>query len=211
VSLAKKIHLREGEEIIAIVRRYLLVYLWRYFLGLAILFLTAFFMFWLFSRGWWGEVLFGLGIFIGLLIIFSTWFFRRHNILAVTTERVVDVQRSGWFDEEISSIGFLEIKDIAVRKHGVLAMIFNYGQLTILPKSQQFVLEVDALYRPQRLQSLLLEKSQIYRSNRRVATAETIYNNFLKIIPELSDQELEKVLALTTEQLEINDEAGGES
>lgn len=202
MSLEKKIHPRDSEQIIAIFRRSPLTYAWRYAISLLILLTASFLMFWLLNQGWWGELLFGICTAAGLLFILETWFFNFSTTLIVTTERVVDVERSGWFDETVSSVNYTDIKDVAFRRRGVLAAVFDYGLLTIAVKSREFILEFDHLRHPHRAQSLITEKIEAYRRERRYATIEAIYNNFLKIIPELSAVELRRALDVISKQLE---------
>lgn len=207
MSLSKKIHLREGEQILSVFQRYTLTFFWKYLVGLIFLFVSSFFMFRLFSYGWWGYSLYGLGMIIGLFVIWRTWFFGRANIFVVTNERVVDIQRISWFDETVSSVGYFDIKDISFRRKGVLANIFNYGNLIIQTKSQQFVLEIAGLRSPQRVQAMLLEIDEKYRENRRVANREAIYNNFIKIVSDLPVEELRSIHELIRIQLEKQDSA----
>ncbi len=202
MSLAKKINLRAGEDIVEVVRPYSLASLWLYFLGLAFLLASAFFMFWLISQGWWGYVVLGLGFLVGVWIIIRTWFFNRSNYLVVTSDRVVDVTRLGWFEEIISTAGYLDIKDAFIHKRGIFANIFNYGTITIESKSQQVVLELEKVHHPAQVQSLVMTQAEKYRLQRRVVNQESIFHNFLKIIPDLSESELIEVQDLIVEQLE---------
>ena len=104
MSLAKKIQLKDDEKIILVVQPYILTYVWKYVFGLAFLFVSSFFMFRLFFYGWWGKAVFWLGMFLGFYIIFRAWLMSHTNVLVVTSERVVDIHRLGWFDEIISSV-----------------------------------------------------------------------------------------------------------
>ena len=116
--MSKKITLKGNEEVKAILYRFGFTQTWKYFLGLLFIFIPSFFAFQLIATGLWGYVTLGLGWFIGLYIIFHTWFFSRANQLIVTNERLVDVSRPGFLTEEVSSIGFGDIKDIYLRKKG---------------------------------------------------------------------------------------------
>ena len=193
MSLSKKIHLREDEKILEIIRRYWLTDLWKYIISFVFLFVSSFSMFYLFSYGWQGYLVFGTGFLIGIYIILRTWFFSNYNMFVVTSERIADVHRAGWFDEIISSVGHKDVKDVAVRKKGVLANIFNYGSLVVQSSSQQFVLEVVKIHFPQEAQARLGEIRERYLSNRKLANMQAVYHNFLKIIPDLSDEELKNV------------------
>ena len=201
MSIAKKIHLKDDEKIILVVQPYILTYIWKYLLGLAFLFVSSFFMFRLFFYGWWGKAAFGLGMFLGFYIIFRAWLMNHANVLVVTGERVVDIHRLGWFDEIISSVSYSDIKDVAVRKKGIMQSLFNFGGIAIATKSQQFVLEILNISNPAKIQLLLSDISQQYKQDIKTANMQVIYNNFIKIIPDLTDGDLKEAKQLIEEQL----------
>jgi len=201
MSLASKIHLRPEEKIIAVVRRYGLVYYWKYLFGLGIMFASAFFMFWLITQGVLGYALFILGLVVGLLIILLTWFFNHANVLLVTSERVVDVARTGLFEEYLTTIGFFDIKDIFATRRGIAGTIFSYGNVTIAAKGGELVIETDPVKRPQAVVNIILEAREDYRQKRRIGTNEAIYKNFIKLISELSEEELCEVKDLVDARL----------
>ena len=202
MSLTNKINLHEDEEIVHIIRRYFLTYAWVYIFGLTILFVSAFFMFWLLNQGLWGEIVFGLGIFIGLFTIFRTWFFNHFNILIVTSERVVDISRLSWFDEVISSAKFNEVKDIFIRRRGIAANMFNYGTITLETKNQGVILELSQVHQPQKIQSLIVESIENFRMTRKLSSRQSLYDGFVKVIPQLDEAELCLVRDLIDERLE---------
>ncbi|TSC83880.1 MAG: Uncharacterized protein G01um101413_683 [Parcubacteria group bacterium Gr01-1014_13] len=201
MSIAKKINLKDDEKIVSVVGPHLLAYIWKYLLGLALLFVFSFFMFTLFSYGLWGDMIYGLGMFLGIYIILHTWLMNHSNVLVVTSDRVVDIHRLGWFDEIISSVSYLDIKDVAVRKKGIAQSLFNFGGIAIATKSQQFVLEILNISNPAKHQLLLADISQQYKQDIKIANMQVIYNNFIKIIPDLTDGDLAEVKTLIDEQL----------
>ncbi len=204
MSIAKKIHLKDEEKIITVVQSCIFAYAWKYLFGLAFLFAFSFFMFRLFGYGWWGNVVYGLGMFIGVYIILRVWFLNHLNVLVVTSDRVVDIHRLGWFDEIISSVSYLDIKDIAIRKKGITQSLFNFGGIAIQTKSQQFVLEILNISNPAKTQLFLSDISQQYKQDIKVANMRVIYNNFIKIIPDLTDGDLKETRALIDEQLGLD-------
>lgn len=202
MSIAKKIHLRENEQILSVVERYALTYFWKYPVGLIILFADSFFMFKLLSFSWWGDVIFVLAMLIGLFIIFRVWFYNHVNIFIITSERIVDVQRSSLFDEVVTSVGYADIKDIAVRKKGVFANVFGYGNIIIQTNSEHFVLDISAVRDPQKIHNTIVQADEKYKQNRHLANTRAVYENFIKSIPNLSAEDLAAVLELTRVQLE---------
>ncbi|MDD2757803.1 MAG: hypothetical protein PHD72_00310 [Patescibacteria group bacterium] len=157
MSLAKKIQLRDGEEITDIIRQAGLAYFWQYFSGLAVLIIVSFFAFWLIAQGWLGYAIFGLGLLLGLYIIIHTRQRQRSNYWVITTERLVDIDRQGWFNETISSAFFDDIKDIFHSKKGIGARFFDYGAVVIETESDKYMLTAQNVARPQELANILIE------------------------------------------------------
>jgi len=201
MSLAKKIQLKDDEKIILVVQPYILTYVWKYVFGLAFLFVSSFFMFRLFFYGWWGKAVFWSGMFLGFYIIFRAWLMSHTNVLVVTSERVVDIHRLGWFDEIISSVSYMDIKDVAIRKKGIAQSLFNFGGIAIATKSEQFVLEILNISNPAKTQLFLSDISQQYKQDIKVANMQVIFNNFIKIIPDLTDGDLQEARRLIDEQI----------
>lgn len=211
MSLSKKIHLREGEEIKATIYRYGLIYIWQYLLGLVLVLAPAFFMFQLWAAGNWGYAAFGVSIVVGLFFIFRAWFFSRANRLIITSERVVDIYRAGWFNEIISIVAYPEIRDIFVERKGLMPSLFNYGTLVIETKSGQTLLEAKGVYKPQACQTFIADNQENFRQAKHLANPQLVYASFVKIIPHLSDEQLEEVKTLiAAEFIEVEVDEGEE-
>lgn len=196
MSLEKKIQLRPNEEIDLVVRRSGVIFAWRYILGFVFLFATSFYLFWLLNQGWWGTIAVGLGFLLGIYIIFHAWFFWRNNILVVTNERVIDVNRLGLFEELISSSSYSDIKDIYLHRKGFWASLFRYATIVIESKSQRSLLELPAVSEPEKVLALILDKNDQFESRKGLLKKESVYKRFIEIVPELSEAELCEVLDL---------------
>lgn len=210
MSLAKKIHLADGENVVAMVRSFWITYAWGYALAFLLLGAAFFFVSWLLAHGWLGYALVGLGVAAGLYIVVVTWFFNHSNVLVITNQRVVDVARFSWFDETVSALSFLDIKDVIVRRHGILPTLFNYGLVTIVAKNQSLVVEADRVHFPERLQRLVQAHIERYRSDRRLGNSEAVYNGFIKIISQLPKEKLIAIQERINIQLQSRT-GGGES
>jgi len=206
MSLAKKINLRKNEEIVFIIKAFFFTYFWLYLFGFIILGIASFGMFWLFSQGVWGYVLYGLIMLIGLYVIFRTWYFNSKNFSVITTERLVDVCRTGWFDEYLSVIHFDDIVDVYVRKRGIWPNIFNYGSLTIKTDDDQNSLELNQIKSPQKILDLILESKNHFVNNINLRDQNLVYRAFVKIIPDLDEAQLCEIKDLADEQLKLLDE-----
>lgn len=206
MSLSKKINLRKNEEIVLVIKAFFLTYFWVYLLGFVFMGTASFFMFWLFSQGAWGYAMYGFGMLIGVYIIFHTWYFNNKNISVITTERLVDINRVGWFDEYLSVIHFNDIIDVYVRKQGFLPNIFNYGEITIETNNEQTSLKLNQIRSPQRILDFILEHKNNFLENKNLRDQDSIYKAFLNIIPELDEAQLCEIHDLADEQLKLIDQ-----
>jgi hypothetical protein len=206
MSLAKKINLRKGEDIVYVTKIFWLTFFLLYFFGFIFLGLASFFMFWLFSKGTWGYVLFGFGILTGLYIIFRTWYFKKKNISVITSERVVDISSNGLFDEYISVIHFNNVSDIYVRKQGIFSSIFNYGSVVVETIDDQSSLKLTNISNPQNILDILIENKNLFVDRKNLRDQNLVYRTFIKIIPDLDEAQLCEIRDLADEQLKLLDE-----
>lgn len=205
MSLAKKINLRKDEEIILVVKAFFFTYIWLYLFGFLFMGVTSFFMFWLFANGVWGYVVYGLGMILGLYVIFRTWYFSSKNFSVITTERLVDVNRIGWFDEYLSTIHFGDILDVYVRKQGLWSNLLNFGSVFIeTPELEP--LRLVNIKSPQRVLELVLEYKNNLVNKKNLQSQESIYKAFVKNIPYMDEAQLCEVRDLIDTQLDLIDE-----
>lgn len=185
--LNRKIKLGENEEVVAVIHRYPLARWWLYILGVFFLSVTAFFTFWLFSKGTLGYVLFVLGLLAGLYILVTVNFFEHNNYLAVTSDRLVDVSRTSWFHEIITSIGYLDLKEVLAVRRGIFPTLLHYGTVTLTTRDNQFTLEIERVKAPHRVQAFIMEQKEIFRKRRREESNEATFHGFVGMIPELTE------------------------
>ncbi len=206
MSLQKKINLRKNEEIVLVIKAFFFTYFWLYLLGFLFMGVASFFMFWLFSQGVWGDVVYGLVMLIGLYIIFRTWFFANKNFSVITTERLVNINRVGWFDEYLSIIHFNNVVDCHVRKRGVWPNILNYGSIVIETMDEENGLELNQIRSPQRILDLILEYKNNFIDKKNLYDKDSVYKAFLNIIPDLDEAQLCEIYDLADEQLKLIDQ-----
>lgn len=131
MSFSEKIQLREGEDIVDIIRPSPVKYLWHYILAFLILFLTSFMLFWLAGQGWYGAIVLSAGALASLVLLFEARRHTRKNYWILTTERLVDVDRSGLFNESIAVVDIGDACDVSIRRRGIGAFIFGLGDLVV--------------------------------------------------------------------------------
>ena len=60
---------------------------------------------------------------------YFTWYKYQNDIWVVTNQRLVDSMRSNWFNHRMASAALVNIQDMSVDQHGMLATAFHYGDL----------------------------------------------------------------------------------
>lgn len=202
MSLESKIHLRDDEEIEEIVKRYYLLSAWKYVLSLGLLFADAFFLFYFLGKGWWGYSILGLVALFAFYILFKNWFFNNSNVLVITSHRIVDIDRSSWFDEVISSVAYADITDIFVRKKGMLSNILNYGILVTETKSSKSFLEIEKIKRPHEIRDYIWDRVAEMKKEENGEGKKTLFEKFLDKMPEYSQEELVKMQGYIIDRLD---------
>ena len=164
------------------------------------MFAAAFFMFWFLNHGWLGQISFCLLMIFGIIIVIRTWILASGNKMVITTERLVDINRPGIFEEIISVARYGDIKDMFVKKSGPAAHLLNQGHLIIETNSAKTDLEVGRIRDPQSVQSLIEDIMAQSLADKKI-NKQTVYNNFIKLIPELSEAEICEMQDLINDQL----------
>jgi len=143
---------------------------------------------------------------VGLYIIFRTWYFVRKNFSVITTERLVDINRTGWFDEYLSVVYFGDIIDIYVRKSGIWSNVLNFGSVSVKTFDEEKTLEINNIKSPQRILDLILEYKNLFNKRKKLRDNDSIYKTFVNIIPDLDEPQLCEIRDLVDEQLKLIDE-----
>jgi uncharacterized membrane protein YdbT with pleckstrin-like domain len=130
-SIIKKINLKVGEEIVRVVRHYVLT-LWLQILGAFLLLILPFFLIFPFFRwGYWGVGIFLALIFLVIIYgirIFIVWYY---NAFVITNKRIIDIDQRGFFERIVSEVAFENIQDVSYRRSGIWQTIFRYGDVRI--------------------------------------------------------------------------------
>lgn len=160
----KDIKLKENERIVDEVRQYGLTTLWSWVGGFLLLFVAAFFMFWLFRHDWWGQSLFALLIVTALFIFFRTYFLWKKNVFFITTHRLIDIEQKGFFSRVVSEIPYDQVEDISGKVSGIFGTIFKYGDVHIQIGGGKVKIIVPSIKRPLQLQQQTNEMRERYLS-----------------------------------------------
>ena len=67
---------------------------------------------------------------VGWLVrAYFTWYQYVHDQWIVTTQRLIDSDKKNWFNQDIASADLVNVQDINVSKKGLLASMFNFGDV----------------------------------------------------------------------------------
>ena len=131
------VELHSDEEVKDVVRQYT-ARLVAPFAVLAILYIFAFFFFmplWNLRLWSWDIAIVGKTIFFGALIFGLIYFLRayviwRGTMLIITNQRIIDVDRRGFFDRIVSEVPYQSLSDVSYRSKGIVEMTANIGTIT---------------------------------------------------------------------------------
>jgi len=159
MNVTAVIRLKDQEKVVAVVRRFPLVYAPR--LAVAFLLVSApfFFMVPLFGLRWrWlGVAVFVLSVLVGMYLAlrcFVVWFW---NAFIITSLRIVDIDQRGLFDRTVSEAVYDKIQDVSYRVKGFWQTIFGFGTLFVQTAGAQATLELDGVHRPKDVHHVISE------------------------------------------------------
>jgi hypothetical protein len=129
------VNLQSGEEVIRLVRRHPVYVI----VNTIIAIVLALVVFWL--AGWLRDVL-ALDItstilniiriiaIAAALLYFLLIFYRyRNDIWLITNQRLIDSTKTTPFNHSVASTSLTNIQDVSIEKRGILATVFNFGNL----------------------------------------------------------------------------------
>ncbi|MBI2427159.1 MAG: PH domain-containing protein [Candidatus Kerfeldbacteria bacterium] len=148
-------HLKPGEETIEIVRPHLFGHLWSLALGVVLVLVPFFFMFFLLSRGMRGLVTFLILVAIGSLTLVRGLFLWRRNGVVVTPERLMDFDQRGLLYRAISEVPLSKIADVSYVQKGIGATLVGYGTVTVHTSGDTPDLEIRSVKDPNRVREMI--------------------------------------------------------
>ncbi|MBI5229688.1 MAG: PH domain-containing protein [Candidatus Magasanikbacteria bacterium] len=201
------IPLKENEKILLTLRKSLWAYAGQIF-GICLLIgAPFFFMFRLFQIERWGVYLFASPIVIAFFLIARIIFLWRSNILLVTSDRIIDFERTGLFNRELHEIGWNKIQSIGSEVKGAWATIFHIGVIKFETSAhgQEYDFESHPLRNSDAIQIQLSHILESYEQTHGSIGEEGHLERALESIAYLSAKEIEDVQdALLTRQKILN-------
>lgn len=198
----RQIGLKQGEEIVAIVRRSPVTYGWLFFLIGTMATGTFFFMFWFLSQGILGQLgfiaLLGITILLSLLFIFIHY----RNVCYITTHRICDIQRDGLFDTIVSDVPYDQIEDVSGRITGFWGMLLRYGEVKIQSAAGTVQVIVSRIRYPIRIQQLINNIREDYLHERNQKALRLSAPGIVQAIQKFSLGELRTISAALKRRIE---------
>lgn len=157
MDVEKVIQIKDGEKVVRIVRHYWLVYIPAALIAFLCIALPFFFLLPLFSWNWIGAAIFGISIFVGVLYALRLAILWHWNAFIITTHRVVDIDRRGFFDRIVSEAPYDKIQHVSYRIQGLFGTLGRYGTVVIQNAGMTTTLELPHVYDPRSVHHLLTE------------------------------------------------------
>jgi uncharacterized membrane protein YdbT with pleckstrin-like domain len=149
--------LQPGEDLVRIVRPHRATMFPTVGGGAVFILLDFFLVAWWFQHHGWGGYGFALMLLIGLWLIIRGVYLWRHNVLAITTRRVIDVDQRGIFERHVAETTFDKIQDVRYVIRGLWPTMFRYGTIIIQTAGATTNVELEAVHHPVEVQQLILD------------------------------------------------------
>lgn len=155
--------LKDGEEIIRIVKRYPLAYAVPLFVGTVLILVPFFFLYPLLRAGSWGLLLWVVLLVAAILYAARQTYIYFFNILIVTNQRLIDVDQKGFFSRSVSEMTYEKIQDIRYHVKGPLQTLFHYGSIVIQSAGSESNIKIESIYHPEGVQEDIVKLQEEVR------------------------------------------------
>ncbi|HPA25510.1 MAG TPA: hypothetical protein PLK76_01990 [bacterium] len=194
-------NLRDGEQIILILRRNWLTYLPKIILVFILFFVPIFFMFPLLAWGQIGQIIFAFLLAIALFYLLKLLSLSYFNCLIITNDRLIDFSQSKTFERTVKETDFLNIAEVAYKIKGFIQMISKSGNLEIKLKSssQEPSLNIKGINNPEKIQILILDLKRLAIEEQKIhdqqkGISETYQEILKKIKKDIGQEGIDRLL-----------------
>jgi hypothetical protein len=163
------VELHSDEEVKSVVRQFTASLLAPFTIG-GILIAIAFFLFvplwnlrvWKFDIHIAGQTIFFLMLAFGFLYALRAYIVWHGTMLLITNQRIIDVDRRGFFDRIVSEVPYESLSDVSYRSKGFIEMTANIGTITFQLFSGNENVSFSRLINPAALHKQILELRVAY-------------------------------------------------
>jgi hypothetical protein len=112
--------------------------------------------------GWWLIIGF-LGT--ALLLVIRVIIIQQLTACLLTTHRLIDIERSRLFDQQVAELSLEHIQDIRYNKKGFLATIADYGTVVVQASAGRGRIELVNVRKPSEVHELLMKAHRQYTTD----------------------------------------------
>lgn len=105
----------------------------------------------------------------GIVLFFSFFIDYYLDLWIVTNDRIVDIEQFGLFARTISELDLYQIQDVTTEIHGILATIFQYGNVAVKTASSNTGIIFRNVPRPNHVREMLIKLSDEDRKHHGLA------------------------------------------
>lgn len=149
--------LREKEEIVRLVRRAGITLAPSVGLGAVLILVDFFLLAWWLQYRTWGMIGFSAVVILAALIIGRGWYIWAMNLLAITNQRIIDMNQHGLFKRTVAEASYDKIQDVRYTIHGVWQTLFKFGTIVIQTAGASTTLELGSIKDPFEVQQQIAE------------------------------------------------------
>ena len=149
--------LQPHEKTIKTVYRSTITYFWGIFLALILILAACVFIVPLFRLGLWGQIIFIIGLALGIFIGIRTMIVGLGNRLIVTNQLLIFFVRPGLFKQSFLKVNYEQIKDVGLVVRGLVATVFRLGVLVFILKEVDKPVIFSGIREAGQLQELILQ------------------------------------------------------
>lgn len=124
------------EKVIGFIRHTWWILIPNVLISLAIALLDFFLMFYLFSYGAWGLVIFSLILFIVVFNLVRVTFLWNNSFTVLTDKRLIIFEQLGFFEKTSCAVNLIEIRLVQSLLPRGFAKLFHYGDLRLDLKNE---------------------------------------------------------------------------
>ncbi len=187
--------LQSGEDLVQVIRRHPITMFPAIGGGGFIILLDFFFIAWWFKHHQWGALGFFALAILGVSFIVRGVYIWSHNVLAVTTKRVIDIDQQGFFERHVAETTYDKIQDVRYTIRGFWPTILRFGTVLVQTAGTTTNLEMDAVRRPVDVQRLITDLQQASLSkNSTLDSAQKLSKVVDQLKAELGEDEAARVI-----------------
>ncbi len=97
---------------------------------------------------------FYFGLLLGGLLVVV---FHYLSLQIITEMRMVDVEQSGLFGRKVTEIQIENVEEVTSKAHGILATVFNFGNVTVQTSGAQIGFVFNNIAHPETVKKLILD------------------------------------------------------